>query len=462
MNIPEPMFTQNLEGSNFITPEKKHPGGGTPVTQERKELLFDLSPALENDGKREILFNISPEQDNDLETCFPELLEYFGTSDEKVQYDEWALGVQHRLFRENVVPTPALTLPASMVFLEGSNPDEVCEDLWRRHLFGHKPHIRASAGIIPGITEFRFSDYRIYDPFHFGESVGLPDYIEKEIIRSTLRAIDLRLSRSMETICLMVPDANNVFFWQEHSPDTPRVDLHLAYDVKSGEIANCILGMELHICRKLIPVLIVGGMKSGKSATIMDLYDRWPAPATKVAYTFSGNCISSRSGRVLDATRIKTFGDIIVAKIRRSKCNFPALIIIDEMQFGDPETLEIFLEECQWYNIKVILSGIPYNLRSQVWPAVALFKQSFFRTVLYIHSQCEICGEITPELNSQLRKRPTFVFQEDLPEKTQWITTCIPCSTRYFPYCHVSNKSRAGLKNKRYPDQVLNYLKHGQ
>ena len=192
-----------------------------------------------------------------------------------------------------------------------------------------------------------------------------------------------------------------------------------------------IISMELHTFRKLIPVVLLGGVRAGKSRALRDLYHSWPAKSGKKIYTFNPEGLPDSVGGSLAATQIFKFNDIVVENTQETGSSFPALIVIDSIQLGVPDDMFVFLERCQWHKIKVVMSGVPSTMRA--WAPIAFFKQSYIRTVLYARGECEVCGSIFPELSSQLGKKPAIRLHESLPEISHAIVTCIPCSNRFFP-----------------------------
>ena len=436
MNLGEFEFVEQLVESEAFTPMAKRVRVPVSPYTERKPGVLSTIPELRDDFDR--LDEYLVEGKNLLRFFAPELAKRFSVSPAACSYNKRAKELQLQWCASGITPTSELVLPADLEFSGEENPSEISEDLRLRVFLHYEYFLRVGTEPISGICSLDFTAYALYDPFEFKEEVGVPGPAEKCRIVLTLSKIMVEITPDLRLYQMYCPDENNAFRWSDMRNSLGRVDINIAQSVDPDEVARLIMFQELWLKRKLLPVLIEGGMKSGKSAALLSVFRLWPVRATRAAFTFGDEpVIESRNGGLICCTKIKKFSDINLSKIRRSNCNFPMLLAIEEVQFGDPESLGFLLAEAELYNAKVVMAGIPVNLEQKVWPVCGRFKEFHTRVLLRLFSSCEICRQVTPNMTAQLRHRPTQICLSDMRLKKQWISCCHVCAVRYFPYCEV-------------------------
>lgn len=85
-------------------------------------------------------------------------------------------------------------------------------------------------------------------------------------------------------------------------------------------------------------VMYVGGMATGKSASLAETWDLFEGVCPRLALTAASQPeISTRAGqRQIPATRVRTWADVVDAATALYRASGPCLVLIDEVQFLAP------------------------------------------------------------------------------------------------------------------------------
>ena len=342
------------------------------------------------------------------------------------------------------LPTIYHNLHETDTFEKGNFPDSVRQDLANRQKVVQNPLVMNRFGKVPGLThivKYMILDFENYNPFHFTIPTGRPKLVQQQAMLRQFEGLDREMPDRLVTPTVRVPNERDTYYFNSKQiPYGSRIDFDLCKGLTPYNIAQFIIATEDFSHRKLTPVLLLGGMGAGKTESLVEVFRNWPG-ATKRAYSFQDkDQLYSRSEASCPCERIKSFSDIRPGQFDRKISTFPALILIDETQFSDALTFAQLYEDCKRYNCKIVMGGIPYDLNCQTWPGHKEIIGSKHRHLLRMHDECQICNEVKSELSAKIRSRPTKIFRDEMAPKEQWVSCCILCSLRYFPYYEVNDR----------------------
>ena len=339
------------------------------------------------------------------------------------EHRKWDLMTRH--YNRGFTPTKFCEIPPTATFLTEKWPSTIREDLFARVPMIEEPNEIQEGQQIPGLSDFKIPD------------------IPREIFQATSFADTDRVFNTREST-VTVPGADGcVNLEDSRMVNYSKQRYEIAKGTTPADVARLAVATQYYRTRYYsnqgpATFLILGGMAIGKTTICYHTFHLWPNQNRR-AYSFqAGSEIPSRSGLDLNYTTIKTYDEIKFDTGTVPDPQFPGIMIIDEAQFAPAGAFEEFRKRATLAGFTIMLAAIPYDLNCRPWAPNVEVENTEGRVIFSLHGRCDLCSEIKSDLSAQLRDRPTQRPYSSLKPKEQWMTCCVFCCMRYFPFCHLT------------------------